>query len=496
MGRLFFFGCRSFLIIMFFALILDRAFASQRVEVDTLLEYEFENPNLRKEALQPRTFEFERLEFLGDRVVGLIVAQFLHNNNPAKEIGWLSEAFTTIVSKSSLAKMYEAFQLDPLILSSTCYQAPINRLIAEKTASDIIEAFLAAIYKDGGFEVAKTCMETLLNKHYPPLAQKVDIKPLSSLLHKLRLKKVQDFINRTKLSNFEEVMTYTFKNKSLLYEAFQHPSVGGQIYKKLDFIGVRVLALAIADKVFTDDMEASEGSMTLAYVQLTNNAYLKEIFQRWQLWRYLSKQHGGSLTVLLSPERVPDRMAVSSVRTFIGAVYLDGGWQDVQPIVHKLLFSAPPEDYSKPTIKELFNGWRGLSSPQEFDGTQVLPTSRALEETSVLSSKKAQATSSEKALPSSSQEFSTYASSVSSSQPLSYLQVLIQDSHSLHPNEDAPIQEEDWPILKKENSNIVEGSQNQQKSHSPTPPLDYKKALGLQNRESSMKATRQQLRKK
>jgi dsRNA-specific ribonuclease len=93
-------------------------------------------------ALQPRTKAFERLEFLGDRVLGLITAHMLYKCYPLKNIGWLAEAFSKLVSKPSLLRIYKACHIDSSLLASSSYQAPVMGPIAEKTASDIIEALI------------------------------------------------------------------------------------------------------------------------------------------------------------------------------------------------------------------------------------------------------------------------------------------------------------------------------------------------------------------
>ena len=132
---------------------------------EEILEYEFQDKSLRTKALQPRTQNFERLEFLGDRVLGLATAHLLYKNFPFNEIGWLTNSFQAIVSNSTLFKIYQDFNVDPSELASFNYNAPLSN-ISQKTASDIVESLIGAIYIEGTFTTAQTCCEQLIKRYY------------------------------------------------------------------------------------------------------------------------------------------------------------------------------------------------------------------------------------------------------------------------------------------------------------------------------------------
>jgi ribonuclease III len=109
------------------------------------IHYTFKNKSLLKEALShPRTGgrEFERLEFLGDRVLGLVIADLLVQKHPQENEGDLAKRLSVLVSRPCLLKVAEK-----LGLSTHHYPAV-------KMKTDTIEAILGAIYLDGGLDSA------------------------------------------------------------------------------------------------------------------------------------------------------------------------------------------------------------------------------------------------------------------------------------------------------------------------------------------------------
>ncbi len=127
-------------------------------EIEKVLNYTFKNKDILKEALTHRSYNphphginNERLEFLGDSVLGLIVAGQLYNLLSEKEEGVLSKIKANLVSRKNL--YFWAKQLDIgkyLFLG----QGEISSGGRERASilSNAMEALLGAIYLDGGFE--------------------------------------------------------------------------------------------------------------------------------------------------------------------------------------------------------------------------------------------------------------------------------------------------------------------------------------------------------
>jgi ribonuclease-3 len=103
----------------------------------------------------------ERLEFLGDSVLGFIVANYLFHKYPDKDEGFLTKLKTKIVNSSQLATLAKKVNLGNLILMSNHVQN-IGGRNSQKILEDAFEAFLAAIFKDLGFEAVNHFMVTLI----------------------------------------------------------------------------------------------------------------------------------------------------------------------------------------------------------------------------------------------------------------------------------------------------------------------------------------------
>lgn len=126
------------------------------------LKYTFKNPSLLKKALaHPSALppgqgvDFERLEFLGDRVLGLVVASWLFEKFPNDTEGDLAKRFTTLVRKEALLKTASILNLQKFMLmkheTSSSQKKRLETLLA-----DGCEALIGALYLDGGLEVART----------------------------------------------------------------------------------------------------------------------------------------------------------------------------------------------------------------------------------------------------------------------------------------------------------------------------------------------------
>ncbi|HVZ29174.1 MAG TPA: ribonuclease III [Asticcacaulis sp.] len=125
------------------------------------LGYSFQDKDLLELALTHasvaegarRIADNERLEFLGDRVLGLMIAETLMETLPDASEGELSRRFHTLVSREACAAVAQELDLGPAL-----------RLAAGETKSggrsnptilgDAVEALMAAVYVDGGYEAA------------------------------------------------------------------------------------------------------------------------------------------------------------------------------------------------------------------------------------------------------------------------------------------------------------------------------------------------------
>lgn len=102
---------------------------------------------------------YQRLEFLGDRVLGLVVADLLSERLPQANEGELSRALNALVRKETCADIAVALDLGPHIRLG---DSEARSGGAEKSAilADVAEAVIGAIYLDGGFDAAYRFVET------------------------------------------------------------------------------------------------------------------------------------------------------------------------------------------------------------------------------------------------------------------------------------------------------------------------------------------------
>jgi ribonuclease-3 len=121
------------------------------------LKHRFRNPQHLERALTHRSAgadNNERLEFLGDALLGFIIAEVLSERFPDADEGSLSRLRASLVNKESLARLArslelgEYLRLDGGVLRTGGHDR-------DSTLSDALEAVFAAVYLDRGFDVAK-----------------------------------------------------------------------------------------------------------------------------------------------------------------------------------------------------------------------------------------------------------------------------------------------------------------------------------------------------
>ena len=112
----------------------------------------------------------QRLEFLGDRVLGVIVAKLIYDKFPNENEGQLSKRFSELVSKKTLVKISKLLDLKKLIQINNSLK---NEYITESIIADTLEALISAIYLDSNISetqriVKKLWMPEVNLQIYPP----------------------------------------------------------------------------------------------------------------------------------------------------------------------------------------------------------------------------------------------------------------------------------------------------------------------------------------
>lgn len=128
-----------------------------------VLGYRFSRPELLRQALTHRSFSAdhnERLEFLGDGILNMVVAMMLFERFPSLREGELSRLRANLVKQDTLASIAQALRLgDCLRLGEgELRSGGQNR---PSILADAVEASLGAVFLDGGFEAVRSVIEKL-----------------------------------------------------------------------------------------------------------------------------------------------------------------------------------------------------------------------------------------------------------------------------------------------------------------------------------------------
>lgn len=105
-------------------------------------------------ARKANTADYQRLEFLGDRVLGLAVAEMVFFENPAASEGELSLRLNALVNAETLASIADEAGIPDLISTSGEVKARAGRNQIN-LRSDVMEAVIAVLYIEGGMEAAR-----------------------------------------------------------------------------------------------------------------------------------------------------------------------------------------------------------------------------------------------------------------------------------------------------------------------------------------------------
>jgi len=128
-----------------------------------VLGHEFARPELLEQALTHRSVgpnNNERLEFLGDALIGLLIAEALGHRFPEADEGTLSRLRASLVKRESLAKLARGIELgDYMRLGAG--ELRTGGHARDSILADALEAVLGAVYLDGGFAVANTVVAKL-----------------------------------------------------------------------------------------------------------------------------------------------------------------------------------------------------------------------------------------------------------------------------------------------------------------------------------------------
>lgn len=127
-------------------------------ELEEIIGYAFKNSHLLERALTHSStnddYNYQRLEFLGDRVLGLVIAHALFEEFRGENEGGLAKRHTALVQGSTCSIIGQAHHIGDYVILSDAERGSGGHL-NENIIADVVESLLGAIYIDGGFDAAQ-----------------------------------------------------------------------------------------------------------------------------------------------------------------------------------------------------------------------------------------------------------------------------------------------------------------------------------------------------
>ena len=143
--------------------------------------YTYDGYHIKTENTLENSLLYERMEFLGDAVLGLVVAEFLFTLYPSEDEGFLSKLKSNIVSEKYLAVKGSKFQLGDHIIMS--YKEAKNGGRERRSIiADTMEALICAIYLDSGLSKAREFITSFIIDDFEKQVQMSELINYKSIL--------------------------------------------------------------------------------------------------------------------------------------------------------------------------------------------------------------------------------------------------------------------------------------------------------------------------
>ena len=166
-------------------------------ELEDIIKYKFNSKDILKRCLTHKSFDEninnEKLEFLGDRVLGLVISKNLLSKYPNEKEGIIDKKYANLVNKKKCAEISGLIDLKKFMLLGSNYKRKNQK--HEKITGDCLEALIGAIYMDGSLKNA----EKFILKHWQSSLEKSDFTVIDSKT------KLQEF----SLKKYKKLPTYT-----------------------------------------------------------------------------------------------------------------------------------------------------------------------------------------------------------------------------------------------------------------------------------------------
>ena len=171
-------------------------------DLEDIINYKFNSKDLVKRSLTHKSFDEnlnnEKLEFLGDRVLGLIISKNLLSKYPEEKEGIIDKKYANLVNKKKCAEIANSINLKKYMLLGTNYKK--NDQKNEKISGDCLEALIGAIFLDSSLKNA----EKFILKYWESSLKKSDLTIIDSKT------KLQEY----SLKKYKKLPTYSLLKTS------------------------------------------------------------------------------------------------------------------------------------------------------------------------------------------------------------------------------------------------------------------------------------------
>ena len=137
------------------------------LNLEKKIKFNFKNKDLLIRSLTHKSYNKEnnneKIEFLGDRVLGLVIAKKLLEIYPNEKEGILDKKFASLVNKKTCLEIAKKIELDRYILTFDFKKK--KHQIEDKVIADSCEALIGSIYLDKGLQAAEKIILDLWNSH-------------------------------------------------------------------------------------------------------------------------------------------------------------------------------------------------------------------------------------------------------------------------------------------------------------------------------------------
>ena len=171
-------------------------------DLEKIIGYKFNSKVLLKRCLTHKSYDEninnEKLEFLGDRVLGLVISKNLLNKYPNEKEGIIDKKYANLVNKKKCAEIANIINLNKYMLLGLNYRK--NGQKNEKISGDCLEALIGAIFEDSSFKNA----EKFILNYWDSSLKQSDLTIVDSKT------KLQEY----SLKKFKKLPTYTLLKTS------------------------------------------------------------------------------------------------------------------------------------------------------------------------------------------------------------------------------------------------------------------------------------------